>query len=97
MVCLRPDAYATRCLARSSAKRACSENASFEMVRKSKVTNILWIAVFVQVAMGGFDTFYHHEMMERLAWRPSQNELRLHGVRNLAYAVMFVSSVGVNE
>jgi uncharacterized protein len=62
------------------------------MARRSNVTNILWIAVFVQVAMGGFDTFYHHEMMERLAWRPSQmDELRLHGVRNLAYAVMFVT------
>jgi uncharacterized protein len=50
------------------------------------------MAVFLQVAMGGFDTVYHHEVMERLAWRPSQvDELRLHGVRNLAYAVMFIT------
>ena len=42
--------------------------------------------------MGGFDTFYHHELTERLAWRPAQaGELRLHGVRNLAYAVTFMA------
>ncbi len=40
--------------------------------------------------MGAFDTFYHHELTERLAWRPSQRrELFLHGVRNLFYAVLF--------
>jgi uncharacterized protein len=54
------------------------------------MTNLLWVLVFAQVAMGGFDTLYHHELTERLAWRPSQaGELKLHGVRNLAYAVMF--------
>jgi len=42
--------------------------------------------------MGGFDTLYHHELTERLAWRPAQaGELRLHGVRNLAYAVTFMA------
>ena len=56
------------------------------------MTDLLWILVFIQVAMGGFDTLYHHELTERLAWRPSQTrELRLHGVRNLAYAVMFLA------
>lgn len=54
------------------------------------MTDTLWTAIFVQMLMGAFDTFYHHEGTERLAWRPSQHlELRLHGVRNLAYAVMF--------
>ncbi len=54
------------------------------------MTDILWIAVFAQMMMGAFDTIYHHEGTERLAWRASQRvELRLHGVRNLAYAVMF--------
>ena len=54
------------------------------------MTDILWIAVFAQMMMGAFDTIYHHEGTERLAWRPSQRvELALHGVRNLAYAVMF--------
>ena len=56
------------------------------------MTETLWILVFLQVAMGGFDTLYHHELTERLAWRPTQiSELKLHGVRNLAYAVMFTA------
>ena len=38
-----------------------------------------------------FDTFYHHELTERLAWRPSQRrELQLHGVRNMLYAMLFL-------
>lgn len=56
------------------------------------MTNLLWTLVFVQVAMGGSDTLFHHELTQRLAWRPSQKgELILHGVRNLAYAVMFTA------
>ena len=56
------------------------------------MTDILWIAVFAQMLMGAFDTIYHHEGTERLAWRASQRvELNLHGVRNLAYAVMFTA------
>lgn len=53
---------------------------------------VLWSFVFAQMMMGGFDTFYHHEGTERLAWRPGQRiELTLHGVRNLAYSVMFAA------
>jgi len=56
------------------------------------MTDILWAAILAQMAMGAFDTLYHHEGMERLAWRPDQqDELRLHGVRNLAYAVLFMA------
>ncbi|SFJ02089.1 TIGR01777 family oxidoreductase [Caulobacter sp. UNC279MFTsu5.1] len=56
------------------------------------MTDLIWTLVFVQVAMGGFDTLYHHELTERLAWRPSQvGELRLHGARNLSYAVMLLA------
>jgi uncharacterized protein len=56
------------------------------------MTTIFWIALFAQMAMGAFDTIYHHEGTERLAWRPEQaGELRLHGVRNLAYAVLFMA------
>ncbi|MEP3277479.1 MAG: TIGR01777 family oxidoreductase [Stappiaceae bacterium] len=52
---------------------------------------VLWTLISVQVFMGAFDTLYHHEGTERLAWRASQkNELRLHGVRNLLYALIFV-------
>jgi uncharacterized protein (TIGR01777 family) len=53
---------------------------------------LLWALVALQIAMGAFDTVFHHEGTERLAWRPSQRrELQLHGVRNLLYAVMFVT------
>jgi uncharacterized protein len=52
----------------------------------------LWTLIAIQIAMGAFDTFYHHEMTERLAWRPSQrHELQLHGVRNLLYAMLFLT------
>jgi uncharacterized protein (TIGR01777 family) len=56
------------------------------------MTAALWIAVVIQMLMGAFDTLYHHEGTERLAWRPGQRtELKLHGVRNLAYAVLFAA------
>ena len=55
------------------------------------MTNFLWSLIAVQVVMGVFDTFDHHELTERLAWRPSQRyELKLHGVRNLLYALLFL-------
>src|ERR1700754_4506146 len=51
----------------------------------------LWSLIAVQIVMGVFDTFYHHEFTERLAWRPSQRyELRLHAVRNMFYALLFL-------
>jgi uncharacterized protein (TIGR01777 family) len=50
----------------------------------------MWSFIFVQMVMGAFDTLYHHEFTQRLAWRPSQVvELQLHGARNLAYAAVF--------
>jgi uncharacterized protein (TIGR01777 family) len=53
---------------------------------------LLWTLIAVQVALGAFDTLFHHELTERLAWRTSQKrELRLHGVRNLIYAVLFLA------
>lgn len=61
------------------------------------MTDALWILIALQVAMGGFDTLYHHEGTERLAWRPGQRrELRLHGVRNLLYALLF-AAIGFAE
>jgi uncharacterized protein (TIGR01777 family) len=48
--------------------------------------------IAVQLALGLFDIIYHHEMIERLAWRVSQRrELKLHGARNLAYAALFLA------
>src|SRR5262245_29152053 len=53
---------------------------------------LLWTLIVVQLALGLFDIIYHHEMMERLAWRVSQRrELKLHAARNLAYAVLFLA------
>jgi uncharacterized protein (TIGR01777 family) len=55
-------------------------------------SSFLWTLIAIQIAMGAFDTFYHHEMTERLAWRPSQrHELRLHSVRNTLYALLFLT------
>ena len=55
------------------------------------MTPLLWILIAIQIAMGMFDTFYHHEFTERLAWRPSQrHELELHSVRNMFYALLFL-------
>ncbi len=45
---------------------------------------VLWTLIAIQLAMGLFDILYHHELTERLAWRPSQrHELVLHGVAQL--------------
>jgi len=54
------------------------------------MTDLIWAFIFCQMMMGGFDSLYHHELTQRLAWRPSQRgELSLHGVRNLSYALIF--------
>jgi uncharacterized protein (TIGR01777 family) len=56
------------------------------------MSSFLWTLIAIQIAMGAFDTFYHHEMTERLAWRPSQrHELRLHSIRNTLYALLFLT------
>ncbi len=55
------------------------------------MTPLLWGLIAVQIAMGAFDTFYHHELTERLAWRASQrHELQLHSLRNMLYAFLFL-------
>ncbi len=52
---------------------------------------LLWSLIALQIAFGAFDTLYHHELTERLPWRASQkDELRLHGVRNIFYAAIFL-------
>jgi uncharacterized protein (TIGR01777 family) len=56
------------------------------------MTSFLWALIAIQIAMGAFDTFYHHEITERLAWRPSQRyELQLHCTRNALYALLFLT------
>jgi hypothetical protein len=34
------------------------------------MNDALWLVISIQMVMGGFDAFYHHELTERLAWRP---------------------------
>jgi hypothetical protein len=52
---------------------------------------LLWTLVAFQLALGLFDTLYHHELTERLAWRATaEGELRLHAVRNWLYGALFV-------
>jgi hypothetical protein len=61
------------------------------------ISNTLWTLLLIQTAMGGADTLFHHELTQKLAWRPSQaRELRLHGVRNLIYALVF-AALGFSE
>lgn len=56
------------------------------------IDSVLALLLVAQIALGGFDTLYHHELTQRLAWRPAQaTELRLHGVRNLVYAAVFLT------
>src|SRR6478752_6766782 len=56
----------------------------------ASMTTMLWTLIAIQIAMAAFDTIYHHELTERLAWRPSQrHELKLHAARSLIYAMMF--------
>jgi uncharacterized protein len=55
------------------------------------MTPLLWTLIAIQVVMGAFDTLYHHELTERLAWRPSQrHELTLHSIRNFFYTALFL-------
>ena len=53
---------------------------------------LLWTLVAIQIAMGGFDVVFHHEMTERLAWKDNAaQELKLHAWRNLFYAILFLT------
>ncbi|MEW6453699.1 MAG: TIGR01777 family oxidoreductase [Pseudomonadota bacterium] len=54
-------------------------------------SDLLWTLILIQIAMGAFDSIYHHELTERLPWRASQqHELALHAVRNILYAAVFI-------
>src|SRR5689334_10697713 len=51
----------------------------------------MWLDVLIiQGVLGAFDTLYHHELKEKLPYRVGAgNELAIHGVRSLLYAVIF--------
>ena len=52
----------------------------------------LWVLLSVQGFLGFLDIVVHHELTQRLAWRPqADTELRLHGVRNLLYVVLYLT------
>jgi len=52
---------------------------------------LLSTLIVLQLAMGAFDTLYHHELTERLAWRANAaTEFRLHAARNWLYALLFL-------
>ena len=58
---------------------------------ETEMYTALWIFIAVQIFMGALDTLLHHEFTEKLAWRKSQqNELRLHAIRNIFYAIVFL-------
>ncbi len=60
------------------------------MVDGVMMAPLLWTLVAAQIAMGGFDVIFHHEITERLAWKDNAaNELRLHAWRNVFYGVLF--------
>ena len=51
----------------------------------------VWLVVSIQVVLGFADVVLHHELIARLPWRSgAAPELRLHGARNLAYAVILL-------
>jgi uncharacterized protein len=55
------------------------------------MTTLLWSLIAIQIALGAFDTIYHHELTERLPWRASQrHELQLHSLRNAFYVILFL-------
>lgn len=52
----------------------------------------VWLVVSLQVVLGFADVAVHHELIARLPWRSgAAPELRLHGTRNLVYAVIFLT------
>ena len=61
------------------------------------MTLTLWTLIAIQIAMASFDTIYHHELTERLAWRLTQrHELTLHAARSFIYAACSSCSASSN-
>ena len=52
--------------------------------------DIVFTVMLIQVILGGFDNFWHHELTEKLPSKPSARyELTFHFIRELIYAVIF--------
>ena len=55
------------------------------------MTTILTLFTIIGL-LGAFDTLYHHEIKERLPWRPEvKSELKAHALRNVFYGIIFLS------
>ena len=55
------------------------------------MTTVLILFIIIGL-MGAFDTLYHHELKERLPWRPEvKSELKAHALRNVFYFTIFLS------
>ena len=39
-------------------------------------STLLWTLIAIQIAMAAFDTIYHHELTERLAWHLGRERVR---------------------
>ena len=53
---------------------------------------IVLILFACQGVLGAFDNLYHHELTERLPWRPSAaRELQIHALRQLLYVAIFLT------
>lgn len=53
---------------------------------------LILVLLTIQGIMGAFDLVYHHEITEKLTWKPgAAEEMWLHGIRNGLYAVVFFS------
>jgi hypothetical protein len=58
-------------------------------MRDATMNSILWLLIF-QGCLGGFDVMWNHEWKERLPAQASAAlEQKIHGVRELFYAVVF--------
>jgi uncharacterized protein len=52
--------------------------------------NLVLPLLAIQIALGGFDNLWHHELCERLpAKRSARAELAMHALRELSYGVLF--------
>lgn len=52
---------------------------------------VIYIAI-IQALLGGFDTLYYHEFQQQLPRsQKAKRELRLHAVRDFAYAIIFIT------
>ena len=52
----------------------------------------LMILLVMQIALGGFDNLWHHELKERLpSRREARIEVALHSARELCYALLFAA------